>query len=234
MFWPLLLAHLLADYPLQTNRMVQAKRHLPGLLLHVAVHLLTMVLVVALLTPIDWSLVGPFLILLTVLHFGIDTGKNFVSRQWPTWVILPYLMDQVVHVISIILVSFLLMQAGGNLLFDQQAPWIILLSSYILVTYVWFITERVLFYKDKGFQQWAAATQWSRMISRAAFLSLLLVFLHAPLWGPPLFGTPSFGPLVSAGLVIAWPYRAGQYQGRAMLIDAAVVLVGTVLVELTL
>ncbi len=42
MFWPLLLSHLVADYPLQTDGMVQAKKTLPGLTVHVAVHLLTM------------------------------------------------------------------------------------------------------------------------------------------------------------------------------------------------
>jgi hypothetical protein len=39
MFWPLLLSHLVADYPLQTDAMVQAKKTVPGLTVHVAVHL---------------------------------------------------------------------------------------------------------------------------------------------------------------------------------------------------
>ncbi|MGH8588374.1 MAG: hypothetical protein ACREXX_03240, partial [Gammaproteobacteria bacterium] len=38
MFWTLLMCHFVADYPLQTDAVVQAKKRLPGLLWHVTRH----------------------------------------------------------------------------------------------------------------------------------------------------------------------------------------------------
>ena len=82
MFWPLFLAHLLADYPLQTDSMVRAKKALPGLTMHVTIHLLTLVVILNGFIRFEWSATLPAVLAVTVLHFGIDTWKNFFSSSF--------------------------------------------------------------------------------------------------------------------------------------------------------
>src|SRR5262245_36208548 len=97
MFWALLLCHLIADYPLQTDAMVQAKKRLPGLTLHVGVHLLTMLVIVLGLAGAAWRAALPAVLAVALLHFGIDFWKNELVRLRPQWVIGGYLQDQVLH-----------------------------------------------------------------------------------------------------------------------------------------
>ena len=96
-FATLLLAHLLADYPLQTNWMVQAKRTWPGLTLHVGIHLAVMLVLTAPSFAQSW----PFLLMLAALHFAIDSLKNILACRRPHWVTGPYLFDQFLHLLAI-------------------------------------------------------------------------------------------------------------------------------------
>lgn len=212
MFWTLLLSHLIADYPLQTDAMVQAKKHLPGLLLHVAVHLVTMLVILLGLVGLEWRTALFAVLAVTGCHFAIDVWKNVLSKRKPQWVIGGYLQDQVLHLMSLWLVATWF--APGSA-FAIPASWVIYASGYVLVTHAWFVTERVLTYRNKARQTLITAQLWPRMVSRALLLTLLLLGWH------------QVGPTgLASAAVFSWPYgRSGERQ-RWLLIDIAVALAG--------
>ncbi len=144
MFWHLLLAHFLADYPLQPNWMAANKRRLPVLVLHVLIHLGTMLLLVG---ASRWR-IWPFLLLLSSIHFIIDFGKLAFNAHKPDWVILPYLIDQILHYLSIAGISFWISQTLGNIALPFSPQLAVLITAYLLVTYVWYISERVMSYAN--------------------------------------------------------------------------------------
>jgi hypothetical protein len=94
-FAALFLAHVIADYLLQTTWMVVHKRRPAALGLHVATVLAAMPLVMLTLSP--WFLV------LAGLHLCIDIVKTFVLRPG----LASYVADQVLHIASIALVAAL-------------------------------------------------------------------------------------------------------------------------------
>lgn len=208
MFWTFLLAHLLADYPLQTDAMVQAKKHLPGLTLHVGVHLVTMLVIVWSVYGSSWRTTLPAVLAVTLLHFAIDVWKNVLSKHKPQWVISGYLQDQLLHVLSLLLVVFWLTPGDR---FAVPAAWVLYLSGYVLVTHAWFVTERVLTYRNKTRQQLVNAQLWPRMASRALMLTLLL-------WG--------WRQLAPAGVAavwfLSWPYDAHEEWPWFWIIDIVV------------
>jgi hypothetical protein len=221
MFWPLLLAHLIADYPLQSDWMVQAKKTLPGLTLHVAVHLATLLIILNGFLRIEWHATLPTVLAVAILHFGIDTWKNIFARRWPRWVIGGYLQDQTLHVTSLLLVAYGQAYIGGGSSFSIVTPWIIYLCGLILVTYAWFVTERVLAYRDKAYQQWISAQLWPRLALRAVLFSVVLL------------GWNLVGALVMVGALAWCAWRLAQgYRWRALLIDSGVVVAVVLLLQL--
>jgi hypothetical protein len=210
------LAHLIADYPLQTNWMVQAKRTWSGLTLHVTIHLATLLVLCLPDLPRLW----PFIVALGLAHFAIDAFKNLVMSHRPRWVIGPYIFDQFLHILSIWLIAYWAdsLLAGG---WPIDRPWQIYAAGFLLATKVWYITERVLFYADEGYQYELFRQQWPRMAARALMLALLL----------------SIGRLNPASTMLPatlalFPYGTRVYGRRALLIDATVAAVVAVLVWL--
>jgi len=199
MFWQLLLAHLLADFPLQPRWLVEAKQRLGGLVLHASIHLLTMLLLVG---EARWALLRP-LISLALVHFLIDLGKYRLAVSRPGWVTLPYLVDQAVHVLTLLGAARWI-----GVLVDPPAaqPWMIYAIGYLGVTHVWFVTERMLTWPDKRYQRVLDQGLWPRMVARALMLTTLLLLGL----GPAMIG-------------MAWlPYRRTDQGGRALLTDLAV------------
>ncbi|MBK8988737.1 MAG: DUF3307 domain-containing protein [Chloroflexi bacterium] len=94
----LLLAHLIADFPLQTNRIYILKtRGNKGLALHVAIHLL----VAAMLMQRPWQHI-PLLVVYGIIHFAVDWFKVHKSgvKQTPG-----FLLDQLAHFVTIAMLS---------------------------------------------------------------------------------------------------------------------------------
>ena len=91
----LLLAHTLADFPFQTNWMVQNKRHTLPMLAHVAVVLAASIVTTGMVHPLLFALAGA--------HMMIDAIKAaYVTHRLAT-----FLLDQAAHLASIITVSVL-------------------------------------------------------------------------------------------------------------------------------
>ncbi len=216
-FATLLLAHLLADYPLQTNWMVQAKRTWPGLTLHVGIHLAVMLVLTAPSFAQSW----PFLLMLAALHFAIDSLKNILACRRPHWVTGPYLFDQFLHLLAIGLVAALMAHAvpAGNPLIGYS--WTVYAIGFVLVTYVWFITERIVVYANADYQREITAQKWTRMSARTLLLGIVVWAGHAL---PPIQAWSM--------LAVPLPYFSGTYGRRALLTDIVVVVGVAVLLYL--
>jgi hypothetical protein len=175
MFWPFLFAHLLADYPLQTDGMVQAKKTMAGLALHIAIHFLTLLVLLNGLLGLEWRSMLPWVVMLAAFHFAIDSWKNVLAQRSPQWVIAGYGQDQLLHLLSIFLTARWQAQISQGSLFALTPSWILYACGFVVVTHGWFVTERVLAYRTRPYQEWVNATFWPRMISRALLFSVLLL-----------------------------------------------------------
>jgi hypothetical protein len=216
-FATLFLAHLIADYPLQSDWLVKAKRSWSGLCVHVGIHLGVLLLLCLPDTPKLW----PYLLALATAHFAIDAFKNLLSRHRPQWVAAPYLVDQLLHILSIwaigLWVEFTL--PGG---WPLDRPWQIYAVAFLLVTRVWYISERVLFYANHEYQVELWQQRWIRMAARAVLLALLLGVERLLVY-----------PTTVAGAIALLPYGTSTYGRRALVTDVSVTVVVAALLWLS-
>ena len=92
-FAALLLAHVLADFVLQTNAMVADKRRPATLLAHGAVVLVT--------AGAATGTVSPWLLALTAAHLAIDAVKTLSGRRG----IWPFVLDQAAHLATLLVLA---------------------------------------------------------------------------------------------------------------------------------
>lgn len=115
----LLIAHLFADFPLQTNKLAQLKeKYWYGVLLHVLVHVLVMSLLIH-----ESLSYWPLLLGVGAAHFIIDGLKFFCPAQKG---IVYFLVDQLLHVGTIVVAAYLVHQDG------LSAPVSILPQAWLL------------------------------------------------------------------------------------------------------
>lgn len=215
MFWYLFFAHLAADYALQTYWMAVNKTRTKILFLHVSIHFFVYLFIV---TMIDIQL-WPYALALAIIHFLIDSGKNYISKLRPNWVIATYLLDQLIHIISILLISYLIAGNIGIPQFALKPIWLILIIAYLMITYVWYISERIIATIDSDYFKQVVDKAWSRMLARAIFLTLILVS-----W----FSVSSVS--IAFASIVSFPYRADAFGYRALLIDLLVSFGGAVFI----
>jgi hypothetical protein len=218
MFWTFFLAHLIGDYPLQTSWMVQAKRTWWGLTLHVMVHLVVLLVLVGPARRELWL----YLLALAAIHFGIDTLKNLINKYRPQWVVGPYIFDQLLHLLSFPLIVAWIERTRPAITLPVARPWLLYAIGYLLATYVWYITERILSHKDEAYKREMAAQLWPRMAARALLVTIFL--LNWPL----LLGISAL-----AATTAPIPYITGNYGRRALLTDIVVALVIMIFLKMT-
>jgi hypothetical protein len=124
LFLTVLLAHLLGDFPLQTSSMVRAKRQgIRAYLAHGAIHLVVLVLCVAVFIGLElvtsfWFWVAACLYI--AVHLGIDLAKQgLVSTRKLADSASVFLLDQVVHVCTIIGLAWFLLRPSRETLRGQ-------------------------------------------------------------------------------------------------------------------
>ncbi len=215
-FWMFVLAHLIGDYPLQTDWLVRVKRSWWGLLLHVSIHLLVLLLLAGSALSALW----PYLVTLAAIHFCIDAFKNWLGRVRPRWINGPYILDQLIHLLSLIAVTLWIGETLSPTALGQPlllAPdWTVLLIGLTFCTAVWYISERVLSHATPVYQREVVVRHWPRAFVRAALFFLFL-------WMGEQTG------LVVLPLFL-FPYPSPTYRGRAIVTDVAVALVSALLV----
>ena len=119
----LLLAHLFADFPLQTNGLAKLKKEsLLGVFLHVLVYVIITALFLA--DPLrHWELIGA----LGIVHFLIDALKTCYKQTFEPYY---FVFDQCLHFLSIALATYL------ALLYYQQPPATIVPFGVVTVALV--------------------------------------------------------------------------------------------------
>ena len=170
MFWNLLLAHFLADYPLQTHWMAVNKKRAPVLMLHAGIHFVVMMLVCL---P-AWKALWLYLFILSAVHFGLDYSKISLGKRRPAWVGLPYLFDQLLHYLTLGATVWWIGHTIGVPKLYLRPGLAIIVTAYLLATYVWAISERVLTGSQPEYRQELDAGLWPRMAARALLLTGLL------------------------------------------------------------
>lgn len=206
MFWYLLLAHFLGDFVLQTDRMVRMRDKLWFSSLHAGIHFLLMFL----LAGSNRMLVWPYLLLLAFLHFVQDRIKNSIVNRRPDWLRVSFVIDQFLHYLTIWGVVWLLQDVLGLIPSVENPTWVVVTISYILVTYVWFITERLFYLSDTDYLQNINSTKYSRMLVRGGLVSLFLVIQAWTASG--------------LAMVLSNPYVQTKFRRRALLTDMSVSL----------
>jgi len=215
MFWHLFLAHLIGDYPLQSEWLVENKRSLWGLSLHTAIHLAVTLLILGAASAEAW----PKVLVLIVIHFLLDLTKSSLLDRWPKHAGLQYLLDQVLHIVSIIFVARWIESDLDPVLMPVNTTWTVYTIGYLLATYVWYITERLFTAEDDAYQVELENQFWPRMIARAVMLTVFL-FIGQSL------------EIAVVGMALQMPYRSGSRRGRTLAIDVIVSLVITVFILL--
>lgn len=208
MFWRLFLAHLIGDYPLQSEWLIENKRSFWGLSLHTAIHLAVTLFILGSASVEVW----PKILVLVFIHFLIDFAKSSLGDRWPKQVALQYVADQFLHILSIFLVTRWIESDLSSSLMPVNNIWPIYTIGYLVVTYVWHITERLFTVENEAYQKELEQNYWSRMVTRAV---LLTVFLFA---GQTI-------EVAVGGMAIRLPYLSGHYRQRALLVDILVSLV---------
>ena len=231
MFWYLLLAHVLGDYPLQTDWMVKFKTQWYGLALHILTHTATIIVVVFLVGGQD-LVVLHYLITLLFIHLAIDLFKNRISAHYPDRFVQAYFFDQLLHLLSILGVAFWMSVNGVENVFWTDSSWILYLLGLVLITDVWRITERV-FSIHKNWFLLNHKRDVLRMVARAglfmAFLSDVVVLRSGG------------GILALAMLVFVywcsqpercslWEFRL-WWSWRLLMLDITIAIVGAILIS---
>lgn len=210
MFWRLLLAHFLGDYPLQPDWMNARKDTIWGLSLHIAVHWLTAFLLAG---PNRLEVWLPVTVLAGV-HFFMDWFRTSMTRFWASRKSLAYVIDQILHVIVIAVISgWIIRTLGGDPLSGER--WPIYLIGLLLSTYVWFISERIFAAQNPRYQALLRDQFWSRMLVRGGLFTLLV--LAGFQFGP--------GPGI---LAFVLPYRSREFGRKTLAIDFSVAAITAV------
>jgi hypothetical protein len=215
LFWNLLLAHFISDYPLQPKWMVRNKTKPLVLLVHVGIHFVVM----AGLTGTSMVRLWPFLASLAGAHYLIDATKIAANKYLPDRLFSLYVADQAAHYITIGLTGLWISRVAGTPQPLLSIPLAVYLLGFVVVSYVWFISEQIIAFRNPVYQQEINETGWSRMLVRTVLLSLILILQH----------NISFSILP---LGVFLPYLEGQYKRRALWSDIFVVCAVAVLVIL--
>lgn len=211
MFYHLLLAHLLGDYPLQPTWLLREKKRLRGLLLHAGIHFFTLVIVVGISRADLW----PMLFLLATVHFAIDYAKNSYAKRNPDQVTGPYLLDQGVHLLTLVVFARLIQSMDPNPTSGFSEDALLVAIILVGVTFVWGISERIFVHKNYAYLVELNAQYFGRMITRLGiFTALALLFVNP--------SSLQLAPLMTI------PYLNSLFWRRALATDLTVSLVSAV------
>lgn len=248
MIWNLLLAHLLADFPLQPLWLVRSKERTWGLVVHGAIHFLTTLLLVGAARATVW----PQVLALVVFHFTVDVIKYRMSFTRPLWSVVSYFVDQATHVLSLIVAAAWIASAlpGAGGLIDPMIA--VYASGYLIATHVWFVTEKTIWQARIAYRAEVELTFWPRMLVRAGLLTAVLYLgtLALPVAGLRLLASgrlaslPGLGPpagdrapvvpgsWLPLAATIQLPYHRDRQWRRALVTDLIVAVSTAALVLL--
>ncbi len=130
LFWRLILAHLLADFTLQTNKIAEEKsKRLFGVIIHSLIFLILSFSLCIRFLDKNWI----FVVVIAFSHFLIDTVRMVgIKKYKKTDNVLFFILDQVLHITIIFLIWKFYLVFSAPLLRER---WAIILSLYIIATH---------------------------------------------------------------------------------------------------
>jgi len=138
---PLILAHFLADYPMQSNRLVAYKsKHFAGIVLHSLTHVLTSFLLTLPFIASGKLWLGIAAIFVT--HNLFDEIKVNLNRRFPTHFFLFYVIDQIAHWLVIVAVSCY----SGLVSTTFAGPWLNFYTDQTLMRFLLILILVTYFY----------------------------------------------------------------------------------------
>lgn len=175
MFYLFLLAHLVADFILQPYWLVKRKNRVSGLAMHCGIVLASMALI-PLVEPAAVSL-WPAMLAITAVHFAADWWKVQHGHRIPGPPIVPFLVDQLIHLATLTLVlgSALPMAQLWSVGSSAMANEAIIASAYVVAAFAGPIA--VMIWLDPRFDHLALAgrARIRSFVAAIGVVSLMLV-----------------------------------------------------------
>jgi hypothetical protein len=174
MFYLFLLAHLVADFVLQPYWLVVRKQRWDGLLLHGGIVLACMLLLP--LADAAALALWPAMLAITAVHILADRWKVRFGGRIPGPPIIPFLLDQVIHVTTLCVVLGLALptQRLWMVTASPMAPMALYAAAYVVAACATPIG--VMIWLDPAFTNAALASgaRLRSLIAGAAIVSLTL------------------------------------------------------------
>lgn len=183
MFYRLVLAHLVGDFVLQNYWLVVRKRSPGGLALHVALVGLAML-------PVTWGQLAhwwPGLLVILIVHAASDAAKIRVEPHLKLPPVIPFLVDQAVHIATIAAVVAAAGPGHADPVWGQSESFWWVATVYLMVTYALSI----------------ALPLWldpSALVKRSVAPRLFTILVSALILTLARYGLPILIPIVSLGL----------------------------------
>jgi len=216
MVWYLLFAHFLGDFVFQTDWMVRRRDNIWVLTLHAGIHFALMLLLVGPSRSIIW----PYLLLLALIHLSQDRIKNNLTNKRPDWIKAAFVIDQALHYAAIWALVWWIQQVIGPLPIQEKPVLVIVAITYLFISYVWFIIERIFSLSNADYLQNISNTKYPRMLIRVGLVSL---FLLIRTWATS-----------GLAIVLSNPYGQKKFGQRALLTDISVSLFAMIFLFLAL
>lgn len=230
-FQILLLAHIVGDFPLQTDAIYRTKqKSYAGIMLHVAV--CTIVNIIILFQYLTSYATWAAILFLAVFHFTLDRTKIILAVFKAKDGLKYFFIDQLFHILSLYIASIWLtrMYAGPTPMPHPKIEWIIILNALLAAT---FVVPPILYYTQKKIKQWyrlesdfAFPKAYERMPgSIARFFGTLGLLLGGP-----------WALLLAAAALVPWfapqnRSRARVYRRSESVINVLCCLIGALYVH---
>lgn len=199
MFYLFLLAHLVADFMLQPLWLVRRKRQWDGLLIHVGIVMICMLVIIPL-EPGARTL-WPAMLAITGVHLAADRWKVRYADRLLRPPFVPFVLDQVIHIGTLIAVLSLALPAEQ--IWSTQSSVLVTPSIYAACYLVATLAAPIglIVALDPTFQHasLAAAARARSLLAAGLVLSL------------SLFATPLALPAALAGVVAASQRPASRH-----------------------
>jgi Protein of unknown function (DUF3307) len=130
----IMIAHLISDFLLQNKKMVESKKWFT---IHMLIHI-TIVFASTIIMTQNWSLS----LIITVIHYLIDGLKKEIERKKVVSELFLFLIDQSIHIITIVLIWTFYFNIWEALVKAIMFPFIIFKISLIILGYL-FIMEPI-------------------------------------------------------------------------------------------
>ncbi len=130
LFWRLILAHLLADFTLQTNKIAEVKsKNIFGVMVHTLIFFMLSLFLYNNFLENNWI----YIVVIALSHFFIDTMRIVVIKKYRKKdSVLFFIVDQILHISIIFLVWKFFLVLSAPLMRER---WVIVLALYIIATH---------------------------------------------------------------------------------------------------